>query len=182
MYLTSHTFKSVAEVLRWSKGNLIFMFCVKRARDIAAAIAEVVALNATDRVFLEIRVPHIAVEVLQKRPAGWNRVHYVAEAGSTQDVETVLSDPSFSPIRGRSLFMLEFDPSWKKWHGLDLANTTSRLHAVNVRTFAATSKLLPSVSEHVDLFNKFDVVYSYDTPNCVTASQQVNAGRGISPP
>jgi glycerophosphoryl diester phosphodiesterase len=180
MALTNYTFSSLPELLSWSSGNVIVMLCVKRPQDIARAISSVVELNATGRVFLEIRVPDLLEFVLAAQPAGWNEVFYVAEGGSAADVRTVLSS-AFTPLLPMA-FMFEFDPSYTSW-GINLTETVQQLHSRGMKTFTATTRFLPSVESQVALFNDgIDIVYTYDTQNAVLAREQVNEARGISPP
>ena len=180
MALTNYTFSSLPELLSWSKGNVIVMLCVKRAQDIARAISSVVELNATDRVFLEIRVGDMIEHVLQAKPPGWEKVYYLPEGGSAADIDTVLSD-EFTPLLPMA-FMFEYDPSYTGW-GINVSQTIQQLHKRGLKTFTATTRLLPSVESQVQLFNDgFDIVYTYDTQNAVAAREIVNTARGISPP
>ena len=180
MAVSNWTFSSLPELLAWSNGNVITMLCIKRKQDIPRAISSIVQLNATDRVFLEIRVPDLLTDVLGSKPPGWDKVYYVAEGGSAADVDSVLSD-SFSGLLPMA-FMFEFDPGFPNW-GINLTQTVERLHLRGMKTFTATSRFLPSVEEQVGLFNEgIDIVYTYDTVNAVQARELVNTARGISPP
>lgn len=72
MALSNYTFISVPQLLAWSKGRVIVMLCVKRSQDIARAISTIIENNATDRAFLEIRVPDV-VNLVPQAP-GWEQV------------------------------------------------------------------------------------------------------------
>jgi glycerophosphoryl diester phosphodiesterase len=153
MALTHYTFSSLPELLSWSEGKVVVMLCVKRAEDIARAISSVVELNATNRVFLEIHVDNLMEHVLYAKPPGWQL-----------------------PMT----FMFEFYPGYHTWD-VNLTETSTQLHARGMRTFAATTEILPSVESHIALFNSgIDVVYTYHTQNAVVAREKVNRARGIS--
>jgi hypothetical protein len=178
MALTHYTFSSLPELLSWSEGKVVVMLCVKRAEDIARAISSVVELNATNRVFLEIHVDNLMEHVLYAKPPGWQQVFYVAGGSSVDDIKTVLS-PTFTPLLPMT-FMFEFYPGYHTW-GVNLTETSTQLHARGMRTFAATTEILPSVESHIALFNSgIDVVYTYHTQNAVVAREKVNRARGIS--
>jgi len=177
MEVTDYTFMSVPQLLKWADQKVIVMLCVKRAEDIARAISTLVENNATTRAFLEIKVgdlPRIA------NATGWDQVYYLAEGNSAADIDTVLS-PKFDWLRSR-IFTFEFDPSYPQW-GVSIPKSIERLHQKGIRTLAATSTWYPSVDSQEDLFKAgFDVVYTYDTQNGVTARTNIDIARGITPP
>lgn len=178
MALSNETFASVPELLAWADGKVIVMLCIKKASDIPHAIAEVVAHGAQSYTFLEIRVNDLIANVGAPH---FDEVYYLAEGGSVADLDALLNATTVVP----RAFTFEFDPTWPKWSGL--GNVTDviagRLHKAGVRSLAATSTLLPSVQSQEALFNTgFDVVYTYDTPNGVTARTNVDTARGITPP
>jgi hypothetical protein len=79
-------------------------------------------------------------------------------------------------------FMFEFDPSYGTW-GIDLPSSIKKLHAKGMRTFTATSRFYPSVESQMELYEAgFDVVYTYDTQNGVTARTNIDKQRGVIPP
>jgi len=177
MALTDYTFMAVPDLLKWSAQKVIVMLCVKRAQDIPRAISTLIELKATDRAFLEIRVNDIG---LVKNVTGWDQVYYVAEAGGTQELDLIFS-PKLAWVIPR-VFMFEFDPSYPSW-GINLPVTIQKLHSRGMRTFTATSKFYPDVDSQEALFKAgFDVVYTYDTQNGVTARTNIDIERGVTPP
>ena len=81
-------------------------------------------------------------------------------------------------------FLFEFN-DYADWDATELTNAINTAHAAGVRT-VGTSKDSPvtaTVDNHLDVFHTgFDVVYTYNLENAVTARQIVNTDNGISPP
>ncbi len=145
------------------------------------AITTLLENDAQDRAFLEIKVNDLLALNLSAAP-GWDRVYYLAEGDSQQDLSVFLN--KVSPAMLARVFMYEFGPDWLNW-GQDyptLINST--LHPKGLRALAATTKVLPSVQSQEDMFNKYgiDVVYTYDAKNAVEARTAVNTARGVTPP
>ena len=177
MLLTNYTFASLPELLSWSEDKVIVMLCVKRAEDIARAISSLIELNATDRVFLEIKVPDLLANVPSS--PGFEQVYYLAEAGAIGDITNLLN--SSEALINRS-FTVEFD-SYSKWKENVTDIIFNTLHPHGIRSLATTSEFLPSVAEHEAIFNLgFDVVYTYDLDNAIIARTAIDQQRGISPP
>lgn len=110
-------------------------------------------------------------------------VYYMAEGTSLSDLELFLTNASATLLR--QSFTFEFDPSWPKWGMANVSEViASKLHPLGIRSMAATPTILPSVQDHLTLWETdgFDVVYTYDTVNAVAARTQVDEARGISPP
>ena len=79
--------------------------------------------------------------------------------------------------------MIEFQ-DWETWDG-DLTTDINLVKSYGIRTFAPTrsSPVTATVQNHLDIFNEgFQVVYTYNLTNAVTARQTVNEDNGISPP
>lgn len=107
----------------------------------------------------------------------------MAEGGSLSDLEMFLTNASATLLR--QSFTFEFDPTWPQWGMTNVSEViATKLHPLGIRSMAATGKFLPSVQDHLNLWENdgFDVVYTYDTVNAVTARTQVDEARGISPP
>lgn len=118
--------------------------------------------------------------MLNRKPAGWDQVYYLAEGSSAEDLSFVLSD-AFDELRLRCP-VFEFNTNYLKW-GVNVSQAIELLHDKGHRTFTATSDFFPSIESQVALFESgIDIVYTYDTPNGVTARKSVNTKRGISPP
>lgn len=84
MALTSYTFMSVPDLLKWSaekvlalwnnfsiSEKVITMLCVKRPQDIPRAISTLIENNATDRAFLEIKIGDLQ---RIKNASNWDKV------------------------------------------------------------------------------------------------------------
>lgn len=175
MALTSDHFITAPELLKWSDGKVIVMFCVKDSKDIPRAISTLIENNATHRAFLEIRVGNM-VNIVPTTP-GWDKVWYLAEGGSAQDIDTLLA----SKVASRS-WAFEFDPDWEKW-GINVTDAiVNKLHPAGVRSLAATTRVRPSEKQQVELFDDgFDVVYTYDTVHAVEARTKIDKQRGVTP-
>jgi len=180
MATSSWTFMTVPDLLKWSAEKVIVMLCIKNNNDMARAISTIIEAGAQDRVFLEVRVPHLLTEVMNS--PNWQQVYYLAEGGSKNDLDTLLNAPA--SLRART-FAFEFDDSWPQWGIGNVTDVVSkRLHPVGIRSLAATpTQFHPSVAEQVGLYNQgFDIVYTYDTPNAIEARTQVDKARGVVPP
>jgi hypothetical protein len=178
MALTDYKFMSVPDLLSWAAGKVVIMLCVKRPQDIPRAITTIIENNATDRAFLEIKVGDL--HWISNATSDWKKVFYVAEGGSLNDLNVMLST-TFDWLLPR-IFMFEFDPSHTSW-GINLPDTINKLHAKGMRTFTATPKFYPSVATQEAIFNSgIDVVYTYDTQNGVIARTNIDKERGVSPP
>ena len=84
--------------------------CVKRPEDIPRAVQTIIDNNATDRAFLEIKIPDF-VALYEKAP-NWDQVYVLAEAGSLGDITTLFSGSKALLERA---FTFEFDPSYTTW-------------------------------------------------------------------
>ncbi len=107
---------------------------------------------------------------------------FLANAHTADDVTTAIA--SFNTTWRRRAFCFEFDP--KLWATLQPGNAfaavVAQLHAAGLRTLTATpTQFEPSVAEQVRLYQQgIDIVYTYNTPNGVTARDQINKARGLS--
>jgi len=177
MALTSYTFISVPELLKWSHQKVIVMLCVKRSEDIARAISTLIENGATDRAFLEVRVRDLPIVA---NVSGWDKVYYLAEGGSAADIDKILSK-DYAWLLPR-IFTFEYDPSYQSW-GIDIGKSIVRLHGKGIRTFTATSQWWPSVASQEKLWDDgFDVVYTYGTQNGIIARTNIDKKRGVIPP
>ena len=106
------------------------------------------------------------------------QVYFLAEGASAPDINTILNAKTLN----RS-FTFEFDPNYPQW-GVNVTQVIQKqLHPRGVRSLAATSKDVPSVKSQEDLFRAgFDVVYTYDTINAITARTNIDKERGVAPP
>jgi hypothetical protein len=80
-------------------------------------------------------------------------------------------------------FMFEFN-DWESYDG-DLTADIQLVESKGIRSFAPTksSPVTATINNHLDIFHAgFDVVYTYNLANAVTARIQVNEENGISPP
>jgi hypothetical protein len=114
------------------------MLCVKRAEDIPRAITTLVENNATDRAFLEISLSDFLTLSNKGFPA-WDKVYYLIEVSTIADVSLFLNRTT--AIQRSRAFTLELNGYAKgKWSPSDITTVVHRLHAVNVRSLAATEE------------------------------------------
>lgn len=79
-------------------------------------------------------------------------------------------------------FLFEFH-DWEDWVG-SLEEDIQLVESHGLRSFAATNAnaLTATVDNHLDIYHHgFDVAYTYNVENAVSARQQVNTENGISP-
>lgn len=178
MALTKQTFISVPTFLSFASDKINIMLCVKESRDIPRAIETVVENNATTRSFLELGTDDF-LSVQTKNMPNWDKVYYVVELRSSDDITRILSSPQ--EISSRMLLAEFID--WENW-GESLQNDINRVKAAGFRTFAATKSnfITATVENHLKIyFMGFDVAYTYNLENAVTARKQVNEKNGITP-
>jgi len=177
MALSKETFISVPTFLSFAEGKINVMLCVKESRDIARAIETVVENNATNRSFLELGVENF-LSVQTNNLPNWDKVYYGVELRTSDDITRILSSPT--EIKSRML-LAEFN-DWETW-GDSLQNDINRVKAAGFRTFAASNSnpLTATVDNHLKIFSMFDVAYTYNLENAVTARKQVNEKNGITP-
>ena len=80
-------------------------------------------------------------------------------------------------------FLFEFN-DWDEWNSADLSSCIAAAKALNVRTVGVSrdNAATATVKNHMDIFNAgFDVVYTYNLENAITARKTVNAKNGVSP-
>lgn len=79
-------------------------------------------------------------------------------------------------------FLLEFE-NWDSWE--DVGTDIQTAEKYGFRTFAKSNDnpITASVANHMDLFNRgFDVAYTYNLTNAVSARKMVNTANKIVPP
>jgi glycerophosphoryl diester phosphodiesterase len=187
MAATNRTFITVPTLLDWARGKQIVMLCVKdtSAAGIARAISTLIEEKATRRAFLEIKINELIEHVSVAKPPGWDQVYYLAECNSMDDLTRLLASPQALLDR---IFTVELDgndPTFPNWGGSKNVTkiVTEQLHPRNMRSFAASKEELPSIVDHVQLWNEgIDVVMTYNLKNAVMARIEVDKQRGILPP
>jgi len=180
MEVTDITFSTVPEVLAWAEGQINFMFCVKETADIPRAITTLLENNAAHRAFLEISVSEM-LQLVDTAVPHWEEVYYVINFHTTEDMDRMLGAPANVLKR---TFLFEFN-DWSAWNPDELAAAIKKTKSFGIRTFAATrdSSKGATLSNHMDIYNAgFDVVYTYNVDNAITARIDVNTARGITPP
>ena len=185
MALTDDTFISVPELLGWAAGKQNVMLCVKRDQDVPRAITTLIEANATDRAFLEVNL-NVLLNISASPHAfpGWERVYFLAEMGSAANYARLLAPPPLAVLKRAFTVEFEDETKTKKWPAFNFTDAIdNELHPRGIRSFVASNEYLPTVSNHVSLWNKgFDVIMTYNLANAVRARKQVNAKRGVSPP
>jgi hypothetical protein len=79
-------------------------------------------------------------------------------------------------------FLLEFE-DWDTWEDVETDIETAEKYGF--RTFAKSKdgSMKATVTNHLDLYNRgFDVAYTYNLTNAVTARKMVNTENKIVPP
>ncbi len=133
MALTNYTFTSVPNLLSWAENKINVMFCVKRNADIPRAISTLIENNATHRAFLEIGLSSF-LDLAISTPTGWEKVFYVVEISTTEDVSRLMNaSPELLP-RG---FLIEFN-NWPEWSA-SMKSDIAMIQSHNLRTTAATN-------------------------------------------
>ena len=186
MALSPFTFITAPDMLALAHGKVNVMWCVKQpATDLAVAVSTIIAAEAQQRVFLEVR----AGDLLAHAPAatGFEQVFFLVEIGSPAEIDSLLGSATPPALLARC-FMFEFDPKYEKWKNkdgskFDVGTAVARLHAAGIRTLAATSSKLPTVQNHLKIWRSgIDVVYTYNLQHATDARVAINTERGISPP
>lgn len=177
MITSAYYFITVPTFLNWANGLINVMLCVKRYEDFPRAISTLIEYNATTRAFLEIKLGNF-ITLASSNTLNWNKVFYVIEIYSSDDVSNLLSlDKSIL----ETVFLIEFN-DWESWP--DVQADIQRLKDVGLRTFAPSHSdaITATVANHLEIFNTgFDVAYTYNLTNAVIARKDVNEKRGISP-
>jgi len=173
-----YNFISAPNALAWADNQVNFMFCVKETGDIPRAITTLIEESAADRAFLEISVSEM-LDLVSNNVPSWDQVYYVINLDSLDDLNRMLAAPASVLKR---TFLFEFN-HWEDWD--DVKSAIDLTHSYGIRTLATShdNPLTSTVHNHMDIFNAgFDVVYTYNLDNAVTARQRVNTEKGISPP
>lgn len=168
----TETFQRLDAVLDYLRGKMVAQLTVKRPVDYARTIQEVLARHAEDYAFLEIDTSEL--QTLIPKIAGSDRVYYLINVASNLSAIDVLLDT----IKNPKAFMVEIDP------GVAIGSLVStRLHPAGVRAFIYDSNGLLTPGQLKAYYDQgFDVVSSNQARNGVTARQQVNTARGVTPP
>lgn len=169
---STETFQRLDDVLEYLRGKMTAELTVKRSADYARTIQEVLARRAEDYAYLEISTGELR-DLIPTLP-GADRVYYLINVASNlAEIDTLIDT-----IKNPRAFMVEIDP------GVPLGSViTSRLHPAGRRAFVYDSNGLISAAQIKGYFNQgFDVVSSNQGKNSVTARQQVNRARGVTPP
>jgi glycerophosphoryl diester phosphodiesterase len=168
----TETFQRLDEVLEYLRDKMVVELTVKRSGDYARTIQEVLALRASDFAYLEISTSEL--RDLIPKLSGSDRVYYLVNVGS----KLAEVDEIIDKIKNPRAFMVEIDP------GVAIGSLIStRLHPAGLRAFIYDKSGLLASSQIKAYYNQgFDVVSSNQARNGVTARQQVNTARGVTPP
>lgn len=168
----TETFQRLDEVLLYLRDKMTVELTVKRSADYARTIQEVLALRAADYAYLEISTSEL--RDLIPKLTGSDRVYYLVNVGSNlAEVDEIIDK-----IKNPRAFMIEIDP------GVAIGSLVStRLHPAGLRAFIYDKNGLILPSQIKAYYNQgFDVVSTNQAKNSVTARQQVNTARGVTPP
>jgi len=180
MIYTNYTFQPLPDMLKWADDRINFMFCVKESTDIPRAITTLIENNATHRAFLEIHAGDMQ-NVVETAMEGWEDVYYIIEIYNMDDFNSMMS--SAANVLKRT-FLFEFH-DWSSWDSTQLSECLAAARTAGVRTVGVTRSSAPgaTVRDHMQIFEAgFDVVYTYNLGNAVTARRATNIQRDISPP
>ena len=168
----TETFQRLDTVLDYLRGKMVVELTVKRPVDYARTIQEVLARHAEDYAFLEISTGEL--QTLIPTITGSDRVYYLINVASNLSEVDVL----LNTIKNPRAFMVEIDP------GVAIGSlVATRLHPAGVRAFLYDANGLVSPGQLKAYYDQgFDAVSSNQAKNGVTARQQVNAARGVTPP
>lgn len=168
----TETFQRLDAVLDYLRGKMVAELTVKRSADYARTIQEVLARHAEDYAFLEISTGEL--QTLIPTIAGADRVYYLINVESDLSAIDVLLDK----IKNPRAFMVEIDP------GVAIGSlVATRLHPAGVRAFIYDANGLVAPWQLKAYYDQgFDVVSSNQAKNGLTARQQVNTARGVTPP
>lgn len=168
----TETFQRLDDVLEYLRGKMTVELTVKRSADYARTIAEVLARHAEDFAYLEISTAELRDQI--PKITGSDRVYYLI------NVEDRLGeiDELIDKIKNPRAFMVEIDP------GVAIGSlVATRLHPAGIRAFIYDKNGLLSPGQVKAYYTQgFDVVSSNVAKNTVTARQQVNTSRGVTPP
>jgi hypothetical protein len=179
MEVTDYTFISVPEMLSWSGGKVNVMLCIKESSDIPRAISTLVENNATHRAFLEVGVNDF-LNTAKSNVEGWDSVYWIIEIQSTADVQTLAAQSANLLKRA---ILIEFQNSWD-WQ-TPISADIDTVHKLGLRAVGVTKSntVMATVNQHLEIFHMgFDVVYTYNLANAVSARVQVNEQRGLAMP
>lgn len=169
---STETFQRLDDVLEYLRGKMTVELTVKRSADYERTIAEVLARHAEDFAYLEISTSELRDQI--PKISGGDKVYYLI------NIEDRLGeiDELLDKIKNPRAFMVEIDP------GVAIGSlVATRLHPAGVRAFIYDANGLLSPAQVKGYYNQgFDVVSSNVAKNTVTARQQINTGRGVTPP
>lgn len=168
----TETFQRLDEVLEYLRDKMVVELTVKRSTDYARTIQEVLTLRASDFAYLEISTGEL--RDLIPKLSGSDRVYYLVNIGSNlAEIDEIIDK-----IKNPRAFMIEIDP------GVAIGSLVStRLHPAGLRSFIYDKNGLISPSQIKAYYNQgFDVVSTNQAKNSVTARQQINTARGVTPP
>lgn len=168
----TETFQRLDEVLNYLRGKMTVELTVKRSADYARTIQEVLALHAEDFAYLEISTSELRDQI--PKLSGGDKVYYLI------NIEDRLAevDELIDKIKNPRAFMVEIDP------GVAIGTlVASRLHPAGLRAFIYDKNGLLSPAQVKAYYSQgFDVVSTNLAKNTVTARQQINTARGVTPP
>lgn len=169
---STETFQRLDDVLEYLRGKMTVELTVKRSADYARTIAEVLARRAEDFAYLEISTGEL--RDLIPKISGGDKVYYLI------NIEDRLAeiDELVDKIKNPRAFMVEIDP------GVAIGSlVATRLHPAGLRAFIYDKNGLLSPAQVKAYYTQgFDVVSSNLVKNTVTARQQINTARGVTPP
>ena len=180
MEITHYHFITVPYMLSWAENKVNVMLCVKESTDIPRAITTLIENDATHRAFLEVHVNDFLALETNGTPQ-WDQVYYVVECNTHDDIVRLINASDEIKKRG---FLVEFN-DWKEWPTSTLQDDIALAESAGFRSFAATNDNAwrATVDDHLHLYKQgFDVAYTYNLTNAVTARREVNLIHGVVPP
>ncbi len=173
----TETVPTFEELVTWARGRIIIHLDVKDSENIEVMVREILRHGAEDFAFIAVSVGE-ARTLLPGIPDA-DRVYFMIRVNSVADV-----DEALGPLASPNVFMLEGDRSWDSplVSETEMLGQVARTHAAGLRIMASSVTYLPSVDDHLHLYDMgFDMVLSYNAVNGVEASRIENISRGYPP-
>jgi hypothetical protein len=176
IFPSQETFQRVDTLLNWARGKVLVMLTVKLSTDLGGGIATALANQGQEFVSFETNPTDFQDTIPDA--GGWDQFHYLVNIADLSDIPTMLA------LHDLRAFAYEMTPTYVDAGTAEVSALIANvIHPAGVKSFAATSTTLPTVQNHLDLFNEgFDIVMTYGLANGVTARVQVDEARGITPP
>ena len=120
-------------------------------------------------------------QIRDQKTDGWDRVYYVINLGSFDEVNKFVSETT-EDIQ-RRCFLVELN-DWEAWGSDSVAASVEAIHELGLKAFGATrdSYFSATTADHLRIFRQgIDVAYTYNLENAVEARKLVNTQNKVFP-